>query len=414
MRENVSNILIYLLLFLLGWGVGTQFPLSPPAAQVETGLISEAKQIIQEQFYEKVNLNAPEFQNAMVEGLVRQLQDPYSYLLPSQSARQFVETIEGEIGGIGILVEFSAGRMRVAQVLPDTPASKAGLQPFDVILEINKSPVAGLIELEAVQKIRGKPGSRLTLTVWREGWTAPREISLRRARIEVPSVWDAKMLEGDVGYLQILEFNKKTPEQLQKAVEKLRLDGARGLIIDLRNNPGGTFDAGKDSVDLFIESGVLVRTKSREKEETFKAKPGDSGEGMPIVILQNQNTASASEIFIAALKDHNIATTIGETTKGKAAMQSMLRLSTSSFLFLTTGHYFTPNGTDIHKKGIPPDIQFPPSLDSPISPDIQQIREEIRKTEETLASLHKQLLNRMNEELLKTASKHLKKNYPPE
>ncbi|MHA2609467.1 MAG: S41 family peptidase [bacterium JZ-2024 1] len=415
MSAKISNILILLFFFLLGWFAGASWGPPKKVPPADSSLIQEAKRIVENHFYKRVNLEGPEFQNAMLAGLVSGLKDPYSYILPPMEAKYFSETMEGEIGGVGISVEFTPKGMSIAQVLPGTPAEKAGLQPYDLIIKIEKTPVHEFSEIEAVQKIRGKPGTKIALTIWREGWTAPKEIVLTRARIEVPSVWDIKMVTQDIGYFRILEFNKNTPEQVKQAIEQLKKKGAKAFIIDLRNNPGGLFDAGVEVADLFLPSGVIVQVRTRQKKEIWEAKKGDAGEGFPLAILQNKNTASASELFIGALKDYGIATTLGENSRGKAAMQSMIPLSNGSFLYLTTGHYFTPKGRDIHGKGIAPDIPLPETTNSFLPPEAQKIQDEIAKMEEQMTSLQIQLRRKMNEVLLQKAITllHQKEGLPP-
>ncbi|MFN4182303.1 MAG: S41 family peptidase [bacterium] len=403
MQAKISNILLLLLFFISGWFAGAYWGPQKKVPPSDSALIHEVKRTVEKHFYTKVNLDGPEFQNAMIAGLVRELKDPYSYILPPLEAKYFSETIEGEIGGIGISVEFTPKGMSIVQVLPGTPAKKAGLQPYDLIIKIDNTPVHEFSEIEAVQKIRGKPGKKIALTIWREDWTSPKEIILIRERIEIPSVIDTKMLHQDIGYFRILEFNKNTPEQVKKAIEELQKQGAKAFIIDLRNNPGGLFDAGVKVADLFLPSGVIVQVKTRQKKEIWEAEEGDAGEGFPIAILQNNNTASASELFIGALKDYGIATTLGENTRGKAAMQSMIPLSNGSFLYLTTGHYLTPKGKNITGKGIAPDIPFPQARDSSLPAEIREIQNEITKMEEQLNSLHIQLRRKMDEILLQKA-----------
>jgi carboxyl-terminal processing protease len=252
------------------------------------------------------------------------------------------------------------GFVKVVSPIDDTPASTAGIQPGDLIVKIDGQPTKGLSMLEAVDKMRGDAGSKILLTLVREGGK-PFDVELTRAVINVRSVM-SQLLDDGYGYLRITQFQVNSGEEVGKALNKLRKDNGkklRGLVLDLRNNPGGVLQAAVEVTDHFLKKGLIVYTEGRiaNSELRFSADPADASEGAPLVVLINGGSASASEIVAGALQDHKRGVLMGTDSFGKGSVQTVLPLNNNSALKLTTALYYTPNGRSIQAQGIVPDIE---------------------------------------------------------
>lgn len=286
--------------------------------------------------------------------------DPHSSYLNEEQYKGLKEGTMGQFGGLGIEVTMEDGFVKVVSPIDDTPAEKAGMQAGDLIVRLDEKPVKGMSLVEAVKIMRGKPGSDLLLTVIREGEEAPLKITITRAIIKVKSVKN-RILEKDFGYLRISSFQSKTGQSVVEAVAKLKKDNKddlKGLVLDLRNNPGGVLNAAVEVSDAFLEKGLIVYTEGRIKNSQmkFNAAPGDVVKGMPVVVLINAGSASASEIVAGALQDHNRAIIMGEKSFGKGSVQTVLPASSGTAVKLTTARYYTPSGRSIQAEGIIPDI----------------------------------------------------------
>ncbi|MCG4452403.1 MULTISPECIES: S41 family peptidase [unclassified Pseudomonas] len=294
-----------------------------------------------------------------IKGMLSNL-DPHSAYLDPESFRELQESTSGEFGGLGIEVGLEDGFVKVVSPIDDTPASKAGIQPGDLIVKIDGQPTKGLSMLEAVDKMRGEAGSKILLTLVREGGK-PFDVELTRAVIKVRSV-KSQLLDDSYGYLRITQFQVNTGEEVGKALNKLRKDNGkklRGLVLDLRNNPGGVLQAAVEVTDHFLKKGLIVYTEGRiaNSELRFSADPADASEGVPLVVLINGGSASASEIVAGALQDHKRGVLMGTDSFGKGSVQTVLPLNNNSALKLTTALYYTPNGRSIQAQGIVPDIE---------------------------------------------------------
>ncbi|WP_296231439.1 S41 family peptidase [uncultured Pseudomonas sp.] len=295
-----------------------------------------------------------------IKGMLSNL-DPHSAYLEPEAFAELQESTSGEFGGLGIEVGMEDGFVKVVSPIDDTPASKAGIQPGDLIVKIDGQPTKGLSMMEAVDKMRGKAGSKIELTLVRDGGR-PFDLTLTRAVIKVRSV-KSQMLEDGYGYLRISQFQVNTGEEVGKALTKLRQENGnkklRGLVMDLRNNPGGVLQAAVEVADHFLKSGLIVYTEGRlaNSELRFNADPADASEGVPLVVLINGGSASASEIVAGALQDHKRAVLMGTDSFGKGSVQTVLPLNNDRALKLTTALYFTPNGRSIQAQGIIPDIE---------------------------------------------------------
>ncbi|MDM8348307.1 S41 family peptidase [Pseudomonas sp. sp1636] len=294
-----------------------------------------------------------------IKGMLSNL-DPHSAYLDPQTFRELQESTSGEFGGLGIEVGMEDGFVKVVSPIDDTPASKAGIQPGDLIVKIDGQPTKGLSMLEAVDKMRGEAGSKILLTLVREGGK-PFDVTLTRAVIKVKSV-KSQLLDDGYGYLRITQFQVNTGTEVGKALNKLRKDNGkklRGLVLDLRNNPGGVLQAAVEVSDHFLKKGLIVYTKGRiaNSELRFSADPADASEGAPLVVLINGGSASASEIVAGALQDHKRGVLMGTDSFGKGSVQTVLPLNNDRALKLTTALYYTPNGRSIQAQGIVPDIE---------------------------------------------------------
>ncbi len=295
---------------------------------------------------------------AAVNGMLTSL-DPHSSYLSPKNFRDMQTQTRGEFGGLGIEVTMENGYVKVVSPIDDTPAFRAGLKSGDLITHLDTEPVQGLTLSEAVEKMRGKVGSDLKLTIRREG-REPFDVTVTRDIIKIRSV-RSRMEGNDIAYVRITSFSEQTTAGMERAINRLKEEAAgklKGVVLDLRNNPGGLLDQSVKISDAFLNQGEIVSTRSRRADEgqRFNAKPGDITEGLPIVILVNGGSASASEIVAGALQDHRRAIILGTRTFGKGSVQTIIPLSGHGAIRLTTARYYTPSGRSIQAKGIDPDI----------------------------------------------------------
>lgn len=286
--------------------------------------------------------------------------DPHSAYLDAKSYDELQVNTTGEFGGLGLEVGLENGFIKVITPIDDTPAQKAGIEAGDLIIKIDGKPVKGMGLDEAVDSMRGPRGSAIELTISREGVHQPFDVKLKRDTIKVQSV-RSRTLEPGFGYLRVAQFQAKTGIEFREAVKKLKKENKtlKGLVVDLRNNPGGILDAAVDVADAFIKNGLIVYTEGRlaGSQSKYEATPDDIAEGVPLVVLINGGSASASEIVAGALQDQKRAIIIGTTSFGKGSVQSVVQLSETSAIKLTTARYFTPSGRSIQAHGIVPDIE---------------------------------------------------------
>jgi len=294
---------------------------------------------------------------AAISGMLTSL-DPHSSYMNAKSFRDMQVNTRGEFGGLGIRVTMEGGFVKVISPIDDTPAFRAGIKPSDFITHLDGKTIQGLTLTQAVDKMRGKVGSDLKLTIRREG-KDPFDVTITRAVIKITSV--RSRVEKKVGYVRITQFNEQTDKGLKKEMAKLRKEigpDIQGYVLDLRNNPGGLLDQAIFVSDAFLDKGEIVSTRSRQPEDTqrFNARPGDLAEGLPIVVLVNGGSASASEIVAGALQDHRRAVIMGTKSFGKGSVQTIMPLAGHGAMRLTTARYYTPSGRSIQAKGIDPDI----------------------------------------------------------
>jgi carboxyl-terminal processing protease len=286
--------------------------------------------------------------------------DPHSSYLDDEEYRDLQVGTSGEFGGLGIEVGMEDGFVKVIAPIDDTPAQRAGMQSGDLIIRINDKPVKGMSLNDAVKLMRGKPGTGIELTVMRDGTDRPFKVKLERDIIHVASV-RSRTLDPGYGYVRIAHFQSRTTEDLLKALSKLKEEnevGLKGLILDLRNNPGGVLNSAVGVSDAFLGGGLIVYTKGRIEDSVleFKAGPDDVLDGAPLVVLVNSGSASAAEIVAGALQDHKRAIIMGGATFGKGSVQTIVPIDNATALKLTTARYYTPTGRSIQAQGIEPDI----------------------------------------------------------
>jgi carboxyl-terminal processing protease len=314
-----------------------------------------------------------------IRGLLEGL-DPHSTYLDSASYKELQEGTSGEFGGLGIEVGMEDGYVRVISPIDGTPAKEAGIQTNDLIIKLDDKSVRGMSLNQAVDLMRGKPGSDIVLTIVRQGEEKPIKVTITRAIITAQSV-RSEILEPGFGYARVSSFQTHTAEDLRKSLEKLKeenKEGLNGLILDLRNNPGGILNAAVGVSDLFLDNGLIVYTEGRIQDSklSFNAKPSDILRDAPIIVLVNGGSASASEIVAGALQDHDRAIIMGERTFGKGSVQTILPMNNDAALKLTTARYFTPSGRSIQASGIEPDIIIENiRVNSAESPSTNRIKE---------------------------------------
>ena len=289
--------------------------------------------------------------------------DPHSAYLNPEEFKELQVGTRGEFGGLGIEVGMENGFIKVIAPIDDTPAQRAGVKAGDIIVRLDDEPVKGMGLDEAVKRMRGKPGTRITLTIVREGEEKPLKIEIERAVIKVASV-KSRMLEEGFGYVRLTHFQSRTTQDMLKAIAGLKSKSGgrlKGLILDLRNNPGGVLNGAVSVSDAFLTKGVIVYTKGRTDSSRldFTAAPDDVLDGAPMVVLVNGGSASASEIVAGALQDHRRAVIMGSRTFGKGSVQTIVPVNGNAAVKLTTARYYTPSGRSIQAEGIEPDIPLP-------------------------------------------------------
>lgn len=307
------------------------------------------------------NVTAGEMVEGAIRGMVESLDDPYSAYLDPETYKKLNEQIHGSFGGLGILVGLEDEYLTVVRPYEGTPAYKAGIKAGDKITQIDGKDARGIDLDTAINLMRGPVGTEISLTILRG--EEEKDFTLVREEIRVPTV-EGKVLENtEIGYIIITQFNDNTPDELEKKLKKLQEKNIKGLILDLRNNPGGELRSAAWVADQFVAEGPIVHIDYKAGSDyTFEAH--EPGLNIPLVVLQNQHTASAAEILAGAIKDHQLGTLVGTTTFGKGVVQTVFPLDNGAGLKLTTARYLTPDKKDINKKGIKPDVNVEQPLDA--------------------------------------------------
>jgi len=377
-----------------------------------TILFAETRLESYEKFIKVVNMieayyvdeiNTSTIINKALKGLLPELDAHSSYLDKSAYKELKVQT-SGEFGGLGIVVGMRNGVLTVISPIDDTPAYKVGLKAGDIILKINDKATIDMSLDEAVNLMRGKPGTKITLTIVRKN-KKPFTVTITRGVIKIKSV-KAKDLENfpEIKYIRVSSFDKNVVNNLKKVLKNLKKENKKGIIIDLRNNPGGLLSQAVEMLDLFIDEGVLVSQKGRIKSEnrTYYATKKDTYENIPIVVLVNAGSASASEIVSGGLQDHKRAVVIGEKTFGKGSVQAILPINKDEAIRLTVAKYYLPNGRTIQAKGVTPDIIIHPGK-------IEENVDEVKIKEANLKAHLKAELDKLENKKIEKKDKNIKK-----
>lgn len=333
----------------------------------ELDLFGDALKIVQEDYVEEAE--AKPLMYGALKGMLATL-DPYSQFLDPDSYNELKIETEGQFGGLGIEITVKDELLTVISPIDESPAYHAGMKAGDRIVKIDGVITRGITLLDAVKKLRGKPGTSVKLTVLREGENALKEFTITRDNIKIQSIRDVQMLEDHIGYIRLSDFRENTPRDLEAALTQLRAQGMEGLVLDLRNDPGGLLDVSVTTSEVFLDRHqLIVSTKGRLKSQNMEFRSRQKGEAhdLPLVVLINEGSASASEIVAGAIQDHHRGIIMGTKSHGKASVQTIFPLKDGSALRLTTSKYFTPSGRSIHGQGIMPDVvvpfQEPPAKD---------------------------------------------------
>ena len=322
--------------------------------QVE--LFSDAVSLIRSEYVDEVD--SKKLIYGAMRGMLESLDDFSEFMEPDEYNEIKIET-KGEFGGIGVEISARSGILTIVAPIAGTPAESVGLKSGDKILRIDGTVTKGMDMNDAVKKMRGKPGSAVTLTIWREKDDKIFDVSVKRAIIKIKSIKKAEFAEDKIGYIKLVEFQENTPKDLEEALKKLESQGMEGLILDLRNNPGGLLEVSIDVSEKFLpKDQVIVSIKSRNpaNNSVFKSSGRSTHPNYPLVLLVNEGSASASEIVSGAIQDNKRGIIVGKKTFGKASVQTVVALKDGSAVRLTTAYYLTPSGKIIKNEGIAPDI----------------------------------------------------------
>lgn len=365
MSKKLSVLAVIALSLMLGMSNACAEKAAKPAEEADTyellNLFGEVMERAKTSYVEEVD--DKKLIESAINGMLVSL-DPHSSYLDAQSYKYMNEQTKGKFGGLGIEVTMENGVVKIVSPIDDTPAAKAGLKPGDYITNIDGEQVIGMSLNDAVDKMRGKVGSKVKLTIRRVG-EKPFEVTLKREEVKIQSVKN-DIKSDDVAYIRITSFSGDTDKMVEKAIKQAKKElkgNIKGVVLDVRNNPGGLLDQAVNISDLFLDKGEIVSTRSRNEEDTvrYTAKEGDITDGLPIVVMINDGSASASEILAGALQDHKRAIILGEKSFGKGSVQTVVPLGKYGAMRLTTARYYTPSGRSIQATGIIPDVEVHPA-----------------------------------------------------
>lgn len=366
-------------MFFIGFFANDAMARVPPDSDALTSLLNPAEEaqtptetfqahynLIQSNFYRPVEED--KLRNAAMSGLVASIGDPHTNYLEPSIAERFSTDTKGEFVGVGARLQDDPLGTKVFSVFPNGPAKEAGLKGGDVITGVDKTSVAGMSTDDIVEMIRGEEGTIVTLTIVREDQPKSFDLKIKRRNVEIPTV-EHRIIADNIGYLQVTNFSSVTPTRFEQAIREMNGDGIKGLVIDLRSNPGGLLQAAVDMLSLFVENKAVVSMRTRNgKVQTVSTRRGQViADKYPVVVLINEESASASEIFAGVLRDYKKATMVGEHTYGKASVQDLFSLPEGASAKVTIAKYFLPSGEDISRKmdedgsylsgGIKPDVE---------------------------------------------------------
>jgi len=361
MPKAIKIMMITLLLVLsliLSFGAGCALS-SRVLPSVEPGLdvVAEAWGIIFQDYVDKDRLDASKLSQAAIEGMVEALDDPYTSYLDAETYQMSSASLEGKYEGIGAYVGVRDGQLIIIAPIVGSPAAGAGIRAGDIILEIDGSSASEMSLQEAVLHIRGPKGTSVVLLILHEGATEPEEIEIVRAEVEVSSVYFE--MRGDIAYINIIHFTERTNAELSPVLESITQEGATGIILDLRSNPGGLLEVVVDVAGRFLEEGIVLYVVDNQgKQTSLLVEPDGVTTELPLVVLVDEHSASGSEVLAGALQDHARATIVGVSTFGKGSVNTLHRLKDGSGLYITTARWLTPEGRLIEGEGISPDYEL--------------------------------------------------------
>jgi carboxyl-terminal processing protease len=344
-------------------------------------------ELVRTNYVDGKKADADQLTRAALDGMVKSL-DPHSEFMRADAYRELREDMDGKFGGIGIQVELRGGKVVVVAPIANTPGERAGILRADEIAKIDGQSTEKLGMDQVVDRLRGKPGTKVTVTFFRPSTKATFDVALTREIIPVESVRGVRMVGDGIGYVQLTEFSKHTGEAFKKALQELRGLGARAFILDLRNNPGGLLDEGVAVAESFFKPGELIvytQGRSAANREEWRAGSEAGATTEPVAVLVNSSTASAAEIVAGALKDTRRAVIVGETTFGKGSVQTLFQLQNGEALRLTTAHYYTPSGVIIQEKGIEPEVKVVVSPEDEANAQLQRVRRDLSEPKEFAA-----------------------------
>jgi len=353
----VSVLVVFVFSTIFSYWAGYSLGRDKDSAYKELDVFAEALATVEKQYVE--DKKPHDLIYGALRGVMNSL-DSYSQFLDPDEYKELLTETEGEFGGLGVEITIKDGLLTVVTAMEDAPAAAAGMESGDIIVKIEDELTRGITLAEAVKKLRGDPGTKVELVVLKEKQRILKNITVTRGIIKIKDIKRAMVLDGGIGYLKIAEFRENTAKDLDKALADFKAKKIKGLIVDVRNNPGGLLYSAIEVSSRFLpENKTVVSTKTRGKEEKiYKSSSGGVKiTDVPMVVLINQGSASGSEILAGALRENNRAVLLGETTFGKGSVQTILPLSDGSALRLTTSIYYTPDGISIHEKGIKPDVE---------------------------------------------------------
>jgi carboxyl-terminal processing protease len=341
---------------------------STPSPRQSSGMnvVQQAWNIIFQDYVDPAGINTENLSRGAIRGIMTALNDPYSAYLDPSTYQIFQNNLQGQFEGIGAQVTLNTNNLpMIVAPLPGSPAEKAGIKTGDVILAVDNVTTEGVSLTETILKIRGPAGTPVTLTILHEGATAPVDITITRAQIDTFSV--NSEMKGDIAYIRILQFSEQTNTELNNALQSLDLAASRGIVLDLRSNPGGLVPVVVDCASHFIKEGVIITlVDNKGNRTTDSVHPNGVFTDLPMVVLVDQYSASGAEVLTGALRDHHRATVAGAKTFGKGSYDETIALQDGSYIYLTVGRWLTPNGQMIEGKGIEPDYTLTETGDAEI------------------------------------------------
>lgn len=346
--------------FGLGFYFGkTQVVYPTGPGEIDMSLFWEAWGKLQDKYVDKEKFDNQKMIYGAISGMVKSLGDPYTVFMPPEDAKRFVEDTKGSFEGVGMEIGIRKDRLQVISPLESSPAQRAGILAGDIIAKIGDKDTGDMAVEEAVNLIRGPRGTEVVLTMFREGWEITREIKIIREVIVIPSL-KLEFKDDDIAHLRLYQFSEKASSDFRKAVDQIFEKKSKKIILDLRNNPGGYLEVSRDIASWFLEEGSIVAIEDfggKQEQNEYRAQGNAKLLSLPIVVLINKGSASASEILAGALRDNRNIKLIGETSFGKGSVQSLEQLRGGATLKITIAKWLTPNGYSISEKGLDPDIK---------------------------------------------------------